>query len=65
MCSERERDHGGQACELLPHSEYSWLRSAAAAELVKSERRRNPVNKEDRNERRKLGQEDLLIRQRH
>lgn len=46
-------------------SKYSWLNSVAAAELVKSEKRRNTVNKEDRNERRELGQEDLQIRQRH
>lgn len=46
-------------------SKYSWLNSPAAAELVKSEKRRNTVNKEDRTERRECSQENLQIRQRH
>lgn len=46
-------------------SKDSWLNSDAAAELVKSEKRRNTVNKEDRNERRARSQENLQIRQRH
>lgn len=53
------------ACLFVTQTKYSWLNSAAAAELVKSEKRRDTVNKEDRNERRKLSQEDLQIRQGH
>lgn len=43
-------------------SKYSWLNSATAAELVKAKERRSTVTKEDRNERRELGQEALQIR---
>lgn len=50
-------------CFLATRSKDSWLDSAAAAELVKPDKRRNTVRKKDRNERRELGQEDLQIRQ--
>lgn len=50
---------------LPPATGVSWLPPAAAAELVKSKKRRGPLTKGDRNERREQSQGGLQIRPRH